>query len=114
MVIKLRLNASLLARFATDLPVVAKQEPSDTTTSAAPSVSTPKIKEDVSTPLPLPEGESVPTPSAKEEEGAATPTTKPAPKRKGPAPGSKRAPALDANGLPKARSKPGPKKRKYM
>ena len=75
------------------------------------------VKDEVDTPLPTestPNADVEPSPLPFANDDAPTPTV-PVSKRKGPAPGSKRsAPALDANGVPKQRGKPGPRKKAKM
>lgn len=119
LLLTLRLPASVLTRFPSDqfIAIHEDAQQSPATTLDPPKETTPNLKEEVETPLPTeaaPEVEVEPSPLPFANDDAPTPTA-PVSKRKGPAPGSKRsAPALDANGMPKQRAKPGPRKKARM
>jgi len=119
LLLTLRLPSSLLARFSSDQSIAIHEDAQDSpiTMLDAAKDSTPNLKEEAETSLPTeaaPEVEVEPSPLPFANDDAPTPTA-PVSKRKGPAPGSKRsASALDANGMPKQRSKPGPRKKARM
>ncbi|KAF2453510.1 INO80 complex subunit Ies4-domain-containing protein [Lineolata rhizophorae] len=136
-IVSLQLPATLLARFPSDVTnsstakssaATSKKSSSSSSASSAPSsASTPAANPPPAAAAPSPSAQpsdsNAPTPAAvngappaPDANGLAPPpaTNGTTTKRKGipgPKPGSKRAPALGPDGLPKPRGKPGPKKK---